>query len=126
MRSTAFEERSGIRVGGVDSFFSTLIDLPTAFWTSGLTSISTRSIEKPTHSLFLLTYAKGGEPVRVPIVKTPVSLIFASVSCWALSGSASDRPGATATTTQSMRFSTRLRLVGEDLPQKCLGAVRPA
>ena len=103
-----------MRVGGVDSFFSTLIGLPMAFWTSGLTSISTRSIEKPTHSLFLLMYAKGGEPVRVPIVRTPVSLIFASVSCWAPTDDASDRPRATATatTTENMRFISNLRLVG--------------
>ena len=55
IRSTALEVSSGMRVAGADSFFSTLIGLPTAFSTSGFTSCSTRSIEKPTHSLFLLT-----------------------------------------------------------------------
>src|SRR5213594_731515 len=112
MRSTALEERSGMRVGGVDSFFSTLIGLPTAFWTTGLTSISTRSIEKPTHSLFLLMYAKGGEPVRVPIVRAPVSLIFASVSGWAPAGGTSQRARARPTTTERMRVISTLRLVG--------------
>ena len=55
MRSTAFEVRSGMRVGGVDSFFSTLMVLPSFFSMAGLTSSSTRSMEKPTHSFLALT-----------------------------------------------------------------------
>jgi len=54
IRSTEFDVSSGMRVCGVDSFFSILMDLPTAFSISGLISTSTRSMEKPTHSLFLL------------------------------------------------------------------------
>ena len=50
IRSTAPDDSSGMRVGGVLSFFSTLIGLPTFFSTAGLTSSSTRSMEKPTHS----------------------------------------------------------------------------
>ena len=42
-------------MGGVDSFFSSLIGLPSFFDTSGSTSCSTRSIEKPTHSFLLFT-----------------------------------------------------------------------
>ena len=52
IRSTAFDESSGMRVGGVISFFSTLIGLPSFFSSAGLTSSSTRSIEKPTHSFW--------------------------------------------------------------------------
>jgi hypothetical protein len=55
MRSTELLLSSGMRVGGVDSFFSTLICRPTAFSTDGFTSCSTRSMVKPTHSLFLST-----------------------------------------------------------------------
>ena len=55
IRSTAFDVRSGIRVGGVDSFFSSLIGLPSFFDRAGSTPCSTRSIVKPTHSLLLLT-----------------------------------------------------------------------
>ena len=55
IRSTAPEDRSGMRVGGVLSFFSTLIGLPSFFSSAGLTSSSTRSMEKPTHSFRGLT-----------------------------------------------------------------------
>ena len=44
-----------MRVGGVDSFFSTLMVLPSFFSMAGLTSSSTRSMEKPTHSFLALT-----------------------------------------------------------------------
>ncbi len=54
-RSTAPDDSSGMRVGGVLSFFSTLIGLPSFFSSAGLISSSTRSIEKPTHSFLALT-----------------------------------------------------------------------
>ena len=79
IRSTAFEVKSGMRVFGADSFFSSLICLLSFFEIEGKIDVSTRSIENPTHSLFLFTYANGGDPVRVPMVKTPVWLIFSSV-----------------------------------------------
>src|SRR5437867_774351 len=123
MRSTAFEERSGMRVGGVDSFFSILIDLPTAFSTDGLTSISTRSMEKPTHWLSLLMYANGGEPVRVPTVSTPADLIFSSVSCWAIGGLPSASATTRASTSESVLFMGPPS-VGENLGQELLAAVR--
>jgi len=81
IRSTAFEDSRGMRVGGVDSFFSTLIGLPSFRSIAGLTPCSTRSIEKPTHSFCLLTNANGGDAVRVPIVSTPDWPIFSSVLC---------------------------------------------
>src|SRR5207248_10775812 len=120
MRSTAFEVSSGMRVAGADSFFSTLTDLPTAFSTSGLTSCSTRSMENPTHSLFLLTKANGGEPVRVPIVSVPLDLIFSSVS-WASAGVAVSAT-ASVSRTESVRIIRRL-LVCEDLGQELPSAV---
>ncbi len=80
-----------MRVGGVDSFFSTLIGLPTSFSTAGFTSMSTRSMVKPTHSLFLLMYANGGEPVRVPMVSTPVFLILSRVPSCATAGARDQR-----------------------------------
>src|SRR2546425_3929601 len=67
----SFELSRGMRVGGVDSFFSSLIGLPSFRSIAGLTPCSTRSIEKPTHSFCLLTNANGGDAVRVPIVSTP-------------------------------------------------------
>ena len=66
---------SGIRVSGVTSFFASLIGLASFF--SGRARIaSSRSIEKPIHSFFSLTYAKGIDSPRVPAVRTPVRLIF--------------------------------------------------
>ena len=55
MRSTALEVKSAIRVGGVDSFFSTLIGLLSLRESAGAIACSTRSIVKPTHWLSLLT-----------------------------------------------------------------------
>ncbi len=55
IRSTAPEDSSGMRVGGVDSFFSILMVLPSFFSSAGLMSSSTRSMEKPTHSFLALT-----------------------------------------------------------------------
>src|SRR5437667_198435 len=72
MRSTAFDDSKGMRVGGVDSFFSIVMGLPSFRSIAGLTACSTRSIEKPTHSFCLLTNANGGDAVRVPIVSTPL------------------------------------------------------
>src|SRR4030095_4853003 len=79
IKSTAFEVKSGIRVFGADSFLSSLICLLSFFEINGKIDVSTRSIENPTHSLFLFTYGNGGDSVRVPTVKIPVWLIFSSV-----------------------------------------------
>ncbi|OLD87895.1 MAG: hypothetical protein AUG55_00375 [Candidatus Rokubacteria bacterium 13_1_20CM_4_70_13] len=46
MRSTAFDDSKGMRVGGVDSFFSIVMGLPSFRSIAGLTACSTRSIEK--------------------------------------------------------------------------------
>ena len=55
IKSTAFEVKSGMRVFGADSFFSSLICLLSFFEIDGKIDVSTRSIENPTHSLFLFT-----------------------------------------------------------------------
>jgi hypothetical protein len=70
IKSTAFEVKSGIRVFGADSFFSSLIGLLNFFEIKGKIDVSTRSMENPTHWLFY-SRRNGGEPVRVPMVKTP-------------------------------------------------------
>jgi len=103
IRSTAPDDRSGIRVAGVDSFFSSFTGLPTLLETAGRMSCSTRSMEKPTHSFCLLTYAKGGEPVRVPMVRVPVRAIFSSVVS-ATAGATLASITASATRRLSSRF----------------------
>ena len=78
--------RASSLVAGVDSLFSSLTGLPTFVETAGSTPCSTRSMEKPTHSLLLLTYAKGGELALVPMTRTPVREIFSSVPSTELGG----------------------------------------
>src|SRR3990172_3482187 len=114
MRSTAFEARSGIRVGGVDSFFSSFTGFPTFFDRVGRMSCSTRSIENPTHWFWLSTKAKGGEPVRAPMVRTPVLAIFSSVVS-AIAGVTA--PRAMATNSVSIFFIVP-SLVGKNLAQE--------
>src|SRR5213078_4818352 len=109
--------------GGVDSFFSTLMGFPSFRSSAGLTACSTRSIEKPTHSFCLLTNANGGDAVRVPIVRTPVWLIFSSVLCWASAGAATDSASPSARRTASPRLIVTLRLVGEDFRQEFPGTL---
>src|SRR4029450_533404 len=116
MRSTAFEVSSGMRVGGVDSFFSILIGLPTAFSISGLTSCSTRAMEKPTHRVCLFEVGEGRAPVRVPRVMVPEDLILSSVS-WASTGPAAVSVTARVRAIASQRVIDDL-LVSEDLGQE--------
>ena len=99
IRSTALEDRSGMRVGGADSLRSTLIGFPSFFSRAGLISSSTRSMEKPTHWFWLFTYAKGGDPVRVPITSVPLWLILSSVlEVWAKAGVTEDASSVPAAT----------------------------
>jgi len=70
MTSTAMLVSKGMRVAGVLSFSSNLIDCQFLF--KSCVYQPARSTEKPTHSFCLLIYPNGGEAVRVPTVKTPV------------------------------------------------------
>ena len=38
-------------------------------------------MENPTQSLFLLIYANGGDPLRVPMISVPLLSIFSRVFC---------------------------------------------
>src|SRR5215472_18690056 len=128
IRSTALEVRRGMRVGGVDSFFSILMVLLSFFSMAGLTSSSTRSMEKPTHSFLAFTYAKGGEPVRVPMMSVPVWLMRSRVPCawvWASAGVTVDASRARATTnaTNLLMHSLLGGLVRQDLGEEILGTI---
>ena len=68
-----------MRVGGVDSFFSSLIGLPSFWERCGITSLLHRDRSKATHRSAGSGSAKGGEPDRVPMVRVPVRAIFSSV-----------------------------------------------
>src|SRR4029453_14973744 len=59
IRSTALDERSGIRVGGALSFFSTLIALPSFFSIPRFIKFPPRRTTKPT-PLFLGAHGPGG------------------------------------------------------------------
>src|SRR5713101_2405816 len=127
IRSTALDDSSGMRVGGADSLRSTLTGFPSFFSRAGLISSSTRSMEKPTHWFWLFTYAKGGDPVRVPITSVPLWLILSSVlEACAKAGVTEDTSSATATTRAKSFFMHCLLegLVGQDLREEVAGAVR--
>ena len=60
MRSTAFEVRSGMRVGGVDSFFSSLTGLPTFLATAGQHALL-HQVDGEAHPLVVLVdVGEGG------------------------------------------------------------------
>src|SRR3989475_10994946 len=127
IKSTALDDRSGMRVGGADSLRSTLTGFPSFFSRAGLISSSTRSMEKPTHWFWLFTYAKGGDPVRVPTTSVPLWLILSSVlEAWAKAGVTEDASSATAATRARSFFMHCLLegLVGQDLREEIPGAVR--
>src|SRR5438105_3878015 len=76
-------------------------------------------------SISLLTNANGGDAVRVPIVSTPVWLIFSRVDCCASAGAATDSASPRVERTVSTRLIVTLRLVGEDFRQELPGTLRP-
>src|SRR5262245_42584861 len=124
IRSTALEVSSGMRVGGVDSFFSSLTVLPSFFESSGTMSCSTRSMEKPTHSFLLLTKAKGGEPVRVPMVSVSVRPIFSSVVSAEAGATPAQRTHSATASTAIVRISDSSLSVRQDLGQELARPVR--
>src|SRR5262249_12088247 len=78
------------------------------------------------HWFWLFTYAKGGDPVRVPITSVPLWLILSSVlEAWARAGVTEDASSA-ATATRARSFfmhSLLAGLVGQDLREEIPGAV---
>src|SRR5262249_60777939 len=89
---------------------------------------SVRSRESPHESWLAFRYAKGGEPVRVPMMSVPVWLMRSRVPCpwvWASASVTVDASRARVTTdaTNLLMHSLLGGLVRQDLGEEILGAI---